>query len=551
MKTMVDRNEVLHRYRVQKQSKRMIARETGMHRKTVEKIISEYEEACVDELGQCDLEALNVLQGKKPHYNSGNRKSRLMTDAYKAIIRECLEENRVKRATGRKKLQMNCKDIFRRLAEEGYGGSYPSVCLHVGRIAGALSADPKPTPEVFVHREHDPGEECEFDWGEVPLEIAGTPVKAQLAAFSMPHSDGRHAGLYPRQDTLSFMEAHRDFFAKAGGVPKVMVYDNMRVAVTIKGKGRGRPCQKFPTASMRRLSLHYGFTERFCNARSGWEKGSVERSVEVIRHEAFVSRQKFSSWEEAREWLDEAVARLNARSSVIGVSDAEKRQRIKADLDALQPHNNPMGCWEAEERIPDKYCTVTVDSNHYSVPDSLIAEQVTIRIQSTCITILHRGKQVARHTRLEGKGNWSMQLEHYLSTFLRKPGALDTSTALRQVPKEIADLYAVHFKGDTQMEFIKLLLYMKDHSMLHSELIQAARRLRTRGMRHFTADHLRVEMISARNATPDTRDNDVESIVGKQRARIQTMSDRTVSELAKIFTNANKMTLRNGTGQGS
>lgn len=548
---MVDRNEVLHRYRVQHESKRMIAREMGMHRKTVDKIISEYEHACLDEHGQCDLDALNALEGKKPRYHSDNRVSRVMTDAYKAIIRKCLEDNRVKRATGRRKLQMNCKDIYNRLVEEGFTGSYPCVCLHVGRIGGSLSLVPKPTPEVFVHREHDPGEECEFDWGEVPLEIAGVPVKAQLAAFSMPHSDGRHAGLYPRQDTLCFMEAHRDFFAKAGGVPRIMIYDNMRVAVTIKGKGRGRPCQKFPTASMRRLSLHYGFTERFCNARSGWEKGSVERSVEVIRHEAFVSRQKFASWEEARQWLEDAVARLNARSSVIGVSDAEKQRRIKADMDTLQPHCNPMGCWEAEERVPDKYCTVTVDSNHYSVPDSLIAEQVTVRIQSACITILHNGRQIARHTRLEGKGNWSMQLDHFLSTFLRKPGALDTSTALRQVPKEIADLYAAHFKGETQIEFIKLLLYMKDHSMLHSELIQAARRLRTRGIRHFTADHLRVEMLSARNATSVARDNDVESIVGEQRACIKAMSDRTVSELAKIFTNANNRILRNGTGQGS
>ena len=128
------------------------------------------------------------------------------------------------------------------------------------------------------------------------------------------------------------MEAHRNFFEAVNGVPHVMVYDNMKVAVVIRTGSRGRPATKYPTRTMQRLSLLYRFKERFCNARSGWEKGSVERSVEVVRHEAFATRQSFGTLEDAQAWLDRTLLRVNAVSGIAGVSNQDKEERIKADL---------------------------------------------------------------------------------------------------------------------------------------------------------------------------------------------------------------------------
>ena len=45
--------------------------------------------------------------------------------------------------------------------------------------------------------------------------------------------------------------------------------------------------EKEPTEALLKLSLYYRFNFRFCNVRSGNEKGHVERSVEVIRRKAF------------------------------------------------------------------------------------------------------------------------------------------------------------------------------------------------------------------------------------------------------------------------
>ena len=421
MKTMVERNEVLTRYHVKGQSKRQIAGEMHISRHTVDKIVWEYERVCLDADGVCDMKAFATLLGSEPKFNTPVRTCPVVTDEIKGIIRKCLEDNRVRRATGMRKLQWTCRSIHTMLLERGFTLSYPSVCNHVRRISATMGT--RPQKEVYVRREHDPGQECEFDWGEIPLVIGGRRQMVQMAVFTLLHSNRRSAWLFRRQDTLSLMEAHRNFFEEIQGVPQTMVYDNMKVAVTIRTGRQGRPAVKYPTKAMQRLSLYYKFEERFCNARSGWEKGSVERSVEIVRHAAFVSRQSFETLDAAQNWLDRILLKINSTSGITGISDSQKQERIRADLYCLQPAPQPMGCFEAEEHTPDSYGTINVDYNNYSVPEGLVGSSVLARVYSGHIAIYHQGRRVADHVRLEGKGGWSMQLEHYLGTFLRKPGS--------------------------------------------------------------------------------------------------------------------------------
>lgn len=71
---------------------------------------------------------------------------------------------------------------------------------------------------------------------------------------------------------------------------------------------------------------------------------------------------------------------------------------------------------------------------------------------------------------------------------------------MRQVPAELAELYRVHFCPDRQREFISFMMYARDNGILQGQITIAARRLRNRGVRHLTADHLRVELDSMLNA---------------------------------------------------
>lgn len=134
----------------------------------------------------------------------------------------------------------------------------------------------------FLRDDYIPGNVVEFDWGEVYLFIDGIKTKFYLAVFTLAHSNGRYAYLFRHQNMLAFMESHRNFFRDINGVPAMMVYDNMRVAIK-EFVGNG---EKKPTESLLRMSNFYCFSFRFCNVRAGWEKGHVERSVEYVRRKA-------------------------------------------------------------------------------------------------------------------------------------------------------------------------------------------------------------------------------------------------------------------------
>lgn len=72
--------------------------------------------------------------------------------------------------------------------------------------------------------------------------------------------------------------------------------------------------------------------------------------------------------------------------------------------------------------------------------------------------MVHDRQKIAVHERMAAQGGWSLKLEHYLTTLLRKPGALAGSVALQQVPHLVKRLYESHF-ADSPKDFLELLRY--------------------------------------------------------------------------------------------
>jgi transposase-like protein len=97
---MVDKQRIIHLYRTCSYSKRKIARELEMSRKTVHKVIVEYESALLSPDAESSLESVLTTH---PRYNSSGRGRRVIVGSLKEIIDECLEKNARKRAMGLKK----------------------------------------------------------------------------------------------------------------------------------------------------------------------------------------------------------------------------------------------------------------------------------------------------------------------------------------------------------------------------------------------------------------------------------------------------------------
>lgn len=480
MITMVDRQQIVHMYRTRGYSKRAISRSLAISRKTVDKVLQEYESSLVAEDPESSLETLLT---RSPSYDSSNRSRKVITGDLQDLIDSCLRDNARKRSNGLKKQCMLGKDIYGLALSKGFKVSYSGVCKYIKALK---TADKPSSREAFIRGYYPPGENCEFDWGEVKLYIKGKWQRFYMAVFTFSHSNGRYAWLFRHQNTLAFMESHRNFFKEVRGVPSMMVYDNMRVAIK-----EFTGTEKKPTEALLRLSNFYRCQYRFCNARAGWEKGHVERSVEYVRRKAFSVLLHFDSLEEAQHQLSSTCRQINMEEG--SYSTVGKASKLEAELAALQPCHNEMGCFEMETYKVDKWSTICMKASHYSVPDSLVGKLVDVKIYSEKLVILHHKQKVAVHERIYHPVGWSVKLEHYLKTLQRKPGAVRGSLALQKMPEGIQKLFDRQF-SDKPKDFVLLLQYAMEQGFTDSDIINAYQDLRSRGLREVSADQIKSMM---------------------------------------------------------
>lgn len=474
---MKDKQDIIRLFRTDDISELEISRQTGFSRNTVRRYLGEYKKALEQSRLDSEEEGLEDFLFHIPRYTPSGRVKTRMDDSLIAEIRSCLQANIEKSQTGRSKQRMLKCDIYDLLREKGHIISYSSVCKYI------QSTDSS-TKESFIRQSYIPGETCEFDWGEIKLYIHGILRTFYLAVFTFAYSNGRKAYLFQRQDKLAFMESHVRFFDDMQGVPVQMVYDNMRVAVAeFIGK-----TEKRPTTALVNMEAFYGFSHRFCNARKGNEKGHVERSVELIRRKAFCRIDRFETTEEAFIALSQACDKLN--NGILTHTSEVIKERMQHDLSSLMDYPGKMGCYEIVSLRVDKWSTVTLNTSHYSVPDHLVGQRVDVKVYSGKLDIRQENRVIATHER-SYLPVWSIQLDHYLKTLLRKPGAIAGSVAISQAPDCIKDMYARHFTAQGR-EFIELMMFCAESKTPYTALHTACCQVEKSGVKEVTAAHIKV-----------------------------------------------------------
>lgn len=483
---MYTKQEIIIRSYRNGESQRSISRSLGISRKTVKKYIQSYELRLSS--GSDSEDIISTCLSEPPVFQTGSRPKRKLTAAIEAFIDKHLEENVEKARLGLGKQQVKNIDIFHALQLEGFDIGYTTVCNYIR----AKHAEPR-SKEAFIRQQYQPGESCEFDWGEVKLFIAGTWQRFQLAVFTSAYSNYRFALLRHRQDTLAFQEVHVAFFTHTRGVFQTMVYDNMRVAVA-KFVGKH---EREPTQALLQLRGHYSFTHRFTNFYRGNEKGHVERSVEYVRRKAFGIKTSFQSLTDAHEWLALTLNKLNNKKQQLTGKTAN--ELLDQEKTVLLAAPIPMTCADYVQLRVDKYSTISFMTNRYSVPDHLVGHFVEARVQSSIIEVYQDTQCVARHERSYQRHQWVIQIEHYLQTFTRKPGALAGSVALAS-QDYLRDLYNRFFK-EAPREFIDLLTYCYEHQINDERLSTTVERLLQSGVREIGVDPM-IALLGNRQDTP-------------------------------------------------
>jgi hypothetical protein len=306
--------------------------------------------------------------------------------------------------------------------------------------------------ECFIKQEYDFGDRLEYDFGEVKLVIDGEAATYHLAVLSSPGGDFRWAYLYKNQKKDVFMDSHVQFFEMVKGVYKEVVYDNMRNVVS-KFIGRN---EKELNKDLIKLSLYYGFEINVTNCFSGNEKGYVENSVKVIRNKIFAKHYKFRTFDEARYHLKKQLLELN------------KKSKINEEKKYLLPHKPKLELADIIMLKVNKYSFVQSDNNFYSVPEYLVGKTVNAKIYYDQLEIYSNNCLVCKHIKIDGFRNTSIDINHYLNTFIKKPGALKNSLALKSKPR-LKSIYEKYFSKEPKI-FIDILRKNKEKNI--DELIE-------------------------------------------------------------------------------
>lgn len=473
---MDTKQEILRRYFRESDSERKIARDLQINRKTVKKYLEDYLVAKGKSEESGTQESLQDYSTSPPDYDSSARTKRKLTDEMSVLIREQLDENEHKRCNGLRKQVKRKIDIHEYLLSQGYKIGYTTICNHI-RSLGISER------EAYIRQVYLPGEECEFDWAEAKLKIGGIQRRVYLAVFTSSYGNYRYARLYVRQDTLAFMESHNDFFAHVGGVFHEMVYDNMRVAIT-EFVGRG---EKHPTTALTNLAGWFQFRWRFCNVRRGNEKGHVERSVEFIRRKAFSHRDEFESLDQAQDHLMLELEKLNNLLS--GCTGKSPVKALAEERSHLWKYPGEMECYIMSNLKVDKYATFSFGTNRYSVPDYLVGRMVDVKVYSNRLKVYHNSLHLCTHERNYGTYQWLVEIDHYLVTLSRKPGAVHGSAALEQSPALIRRIYQQYFTNQPR-GFIEVLIYCKDNNIQHDKLEETVSKVSRLCPRDVTADKI-------------------------------------------------------------
>ena len=454
---LIEKQKIIITYLRKGKSQREIAQDLHINRRTVAKYLEGYEfkkAQLTDSKGNSNQEELIADIVEDPRYDTSNRKKVKLTEEIINRISFYLKENETKRAEGKAKQQKKKIDIYEVLKEEGFAIGYTTTCNTIRKIN-------EEAKEAYIRQEYKLGEVCEFDWGEVKLNIAGKKKTLQMSVFTTARGDYRWGDLYQNQKTEAFLDTHVSFFTEAGGVYKEMVYDNARVMVA-RFVGRS---EKEPTEALLKLSIYYGFHFRFTNTYQAHEKGHAERSVEYVRRKIFSKRDEFSSVEEALQYYKSELKKLNAKPQKDAKSAQEILQEERGCLLPLPPRYDTARITEA--RV-DRYACITVDGNHYSVPDHLVGKFVFIKIYPDRIIGYHSEKKMASHKRKYGRKKWSIDITHYLRTLKAKPGALKRSTAFSQIQPRLKTIYQKYYQGK-EKRFIELLELTAEHNLVAVE----------------------------------------------------------------------------------
>jgi transposase len=292
---------------------------------------------------------------------------------------------------------------YREEHPEGY--QYTQFCEYYRRWAKAHS----PTGR-FPHRG---GEVMEVDYAGLSLTLvnpeSGKTRQAPVFVATLPASDYVYAEAQPSQELCHWINGHLRAFSFFGGLPKILRPDNLKTGV--KSPNYYEPDLN-PT--YQEMAEYYQVAVVPTRVRKPRDKSHVENGVQNVERWVLapLRNRTFFSLAEANRAILPMVEALNQKEMAhLGKSRRELFEEVdRPELRPLPAKPYQFAAWKTARVNIDYH--VAFDKHYYSVPHTLIHQEVQIKATERLVEVFHKGKQVALHPRNLTPGRFSTRAEH-------------------------------------------------------------------------------------------------------------------------------------------
>jgi len=284
--------------------------------------------------------------------------------------------------------------------------SYSRYCELYGQWRGSL--------DLVMRQSHRAGEKLFVDWAGHTLPITnpntGEITEASVFVAALGASSFTYAEVFPDQTSRSWIMAHIRAFEFIGGVPEVLVPDNLKTGV-IKAD--------FFEPSLHQayleLANYYGTTILPARVARPRDKSKVENAVQQVERWVLapLRNHTFFSIAEANAAVAERLAWLNDRP--LSRMDGTRRSLfVELDRPALRPlpAKRMESCeWKVDAGVGIDY-HIQFEHHFYSVPYQLVQKRVDVRATLMTVEIFHKGVRVASHRRSCKRGSYTTDFSH-------------------------------------------------------------------------------------------------------------------------------------------
>jgi transposase len=309
--------------------------------------------------------------------------------------------------------ELSCVRLLEELRAKGYAQGVAILRRYVAKVRAPRRR------KAYLHVEVDPGQQAQVDWGSFGHLRVGS-AQRPLSVFSMVLSWSRAIfidfSLDQRMDT--FLRMHRRALEFFGGVPRSILYDNLKSVVL---HHVGTTVQFNPRFLA--FAGHYLFEPVAAPVRYPEAKGRVESSIRFIRQSFFYGRS-FATLDDLRAqaaaWRDQT-----ANQRIHATTRERPADRLVVERSRLRPL--PERAYDTDlvvfPLIVSKDARVRLDSNSYSVPPDHVGKTVVLRGDDHRVRVLCEGVEIASHVRCWDRRRAVEDRAHIEQLLARRPAA--------------------------------------------------------------------------------------------------------------------------------